>query len=358
MRKISLAWKDLQQGYLSIGRSQRLLELEWARAIKVAERRIHQRQIQAWSAKVAVELRRQRTLKILTPIVFVVLCSCALISTLLPFGLLSWGMAMILSLAMVGGLILQTARIEKLEKNPPPKATEGRKTLNITEKWWEGLKPLPLEIKADGDKGEKALLDTLEKQLSNQYVALLQVRVLQNLDVDVVVLGPNGIWLLESKYHSGKVICRNGEWSQEKRYYGRGGIPKKEILPRDPYDEQWLREKESVATTITRRLPQDLHWLGNEIRGGLVFTHPHVTPEIDPSCRVEYGSISEWVKKISSSPAVPNMNTEILLCILDAVVEYANEIAAETSNRSAEQLAVDVYRKAEVEIPAFIKANL
>jgi hypothetical protein len=358
MRKISPAWKDLQQGYLGIARSQRLLELEWARAIKVAERRIHQRQVQAWSVKVAVELRRQQTLKILTPIVFVLLCSCALISTLLPFGLLSWGMAMILSLAMLGGLILQTARIEKLEKNPPPKTGEGRKTLNITEKWWEGLKPPPLEIKADGDKGEQALLDTLGKQLSNQYIALHQVMGLRNLDADVVVLGPNGIWLLESKYHSGKVICRNGEWSQEKRFYRRRGIPKKEILPRDPYDEQWLREKESVAATITRRLPQDLHWLVNELRGGLVFTHPHVALEIDPSCRVEYGSIAYWVKKISSSPAVPNMNTEVLLCLVDALRQYANELEAQTSDRSAGQLAADIYNSAESEIPAFVKANL
>jgi hypothetical protein len=149
-----------------------------------------------------------------------------------------------------------------------------------------------MEIKVDGDKGEKALLDALKSRLPNQFIALHQVMVLRNLDADVVVLGPSGIWLLESKYLSGKVICRNGEWSQEKRYYKRGGIPAKEILPWKPYDEQWLREKESVAQTIARRMPQEMHWLVNEIRGGLVFTHPRVTLEIDPSCRVEYGSIS------------------------------------------------------------------
>ena len=105
-------------------------------------------------------------------------------------------------------------------------------------------------------------------------------------------------------------------------------------------------------------MPSDLHWLGDAIRGGLVFTHNHVTLDIDPSCRVEYGSIPYWVKKISSSPAVPNMNTDILLCFVDALLEYANEISAANSDRSAKQLAIDIYNGAEREIPAFVKANL
>jgi nuclease-like protein len=264
----------------------------------------------------------------------------------------------LLSLAMLGLLLVQTARIEKLEKNPPPPTTDGMKVLNITGKWWDNLKPPAVEIKVDGDKGEKVLLDSLGKRLSNEYMTLHKVMVLQNLDADVIVLGPNGIWLLESKYHSGKVICRNREWSQEKRYYGRGGISKKEILLREPYDEQWLHEKESIAKTITRRLSPEMHWLADEVRGGLVFTHPRVTLEIDPSCRVEYGNISYWIQKINSSPTVPNLTTEINLCIVDALLEYANEISAENSDQSAKQLAEDIHQKSEKEIPAFINANL
>jgi hypothetical protein len=358
MRKISPVWTDVYQGYLSVKKSQRLLEVEWARAVRIAEKRIHQRKVQAWSAKIASELRRQRLLKVLTPVVFVLLCSCALISTLLPWSLLSWGAAILVSFLMLAALLGQTAVVERLEKNPPPKTADGWKYLSLTEHWWADLTPPPLKINVEGDKGEKALLDGLEKRLPNEFIVLHQYLVLRSLDVDVVVLGPNGIWLLESKYHSGKVICRGGEWSQEKSYFGRGGIPKKEILPRDPYDGQWLREKESVATTIARRLPQEMHWLANQLRGGLVFTHPKVSLEIDPSCRVEYGSISDWVKRISTSPAVPNMTTEVILCVVDALHEYASEISAENGDRSAEQLAVDLYQRAENEIPAFVKANL
>ena len=358
MRKIGPVWTGLYQGYLSVRKSQRLLELEWTRAIKIAEKRIHQRKVQAWSAKIASELRRQRLLKVLTPVIFVLLCSCALFSSLLPFAFLSWGAAIFLSVVMLAVLLGQTAVVEKLEKSPPAKTADGWKYLSLTEHWWADLTPPPLEIKVQGDKGEKTLLDGLEKRLPNEFIVLHQYLVQRSLDADVVVLGPNGIWLLESKYHSGKVICRNGEWSQEKSYFGPGGIPKKEILPRDPYDGQWLREKESVATTIARRLPQEMHWLTNQLRGGLVFTHPKVSLEIDPSCRVEYGSISDWVKRISTSPAVPNMTTEVILCVVDALHEYAREISTENGDRSAEHLAVDLYQRAENEIPVFVKANL
>jgi len=120
MRKISPVWTDLYQGYLSVKKSQRLLEVEWARAIKIADKRIHQRKIQAWSAKIASELRRQRLLKILTPIVFVLLCSCALISTLLPWSLLSWGAAILVSFLMLAALLGQTAVVERLEAQGGP----------------------------------------------------------------------------------------------------------------------------------------------------------------------------------------------------------------------------------------------
>lgn len=343
---------------MSIRKAERQLALEWKRAIQVAENRIHRRAHQAWSAKVDAGQKRHRLLKIITPIAALFLCSCAGISSFFGIGLLSGGMAIFISLTLLGFLIVQTMVLENLEKKPPVKGAEGRKLLNITGMWWNRLKPSPMEIRVDGDIGEKALLDTLENRLSNQFIGLHQYMVLRNLDADILLLGPNGIWLLESKYHSGRIICRNGHWYKEKSYYGPGGIPETDSQPWKPYDEQWLHEKRSITQTILRRLPQDMHWVADEIRGGLVFTHNNVSLEIDSSCQVEYGNISYWVKKISAGQAVPNLTTGTLLSIVDALLVFANEISAETSDRSAKQLAMDVYQKAERDIPAFVKANL
>lgn len=229
--------------------------------------------------------------------------------------------------------------------------------LNILDVWWKGLKPPPIQIIKDGDEGEKALLDALDRQLSNRFIALHQYMVRQNLDADVLLLGPNGIWLLESKFNSGTIICHNGEWKQRKRYFETGGKEVLETKSKNPYDKQWLREKEAIAQTILHRLPRDMHWVIDEIKGGIVFTH-EVTLKIDQSCQVEYGMIPDWVKKISTCPAVPNLTMEILLCIVDAVLEYAEQISDGNGHKSAKQLAIHVFNNAEADIPRFIRANI
>lgn len=358
MRKIDSAWKGLYEGYLGIRKAQRQLQLEWTRAIQVAEKRIHQRQYRGWQAKVAVQHKYYLGMKILLPMAVLVLFACSLFSSILPLLILPWGAAVFFSLVLVGLLIVQKVVINNLEKRPPIKLTGGQKLLNIVEPWWNRLKPPPIEIRRDGDEGEKALLDALESRLSNRYIALHQYMVRQNLDADVLVLGPPGIWLLESKFNSGKIICRNGMWSQEKHYFAPGGEPKTDYIDKKSYDKQWLAERQSIIQTIQRRLPQNMHWVIDEIRGGLVFTLDNVTLEIDQSCQVEYGRIRYWVDKIAGSPVVPNLTTEILLCIIDAVLEHGNEISPGTSHKSARQQAMDLYAKAATDIPVFVRTNL
>lgn len=358
MRKIDSIWKGVYEGYLSVRKSQRQLELKWARAIKVTEKRIYQRQRQDWLAGITSSQNHYRTMKIIFPIVIVILFTCAVFSSILPLVLLSWGTAIFISLVLVGILIVQKVGINNLEKRPPVKTADGQKLINMANVWWNELKPPPIEIKKDGDEGEKALLDALNGKLSNSYIALHQYMVRQNLDADVLILGPNGIWLLESKFNSGTIICRNGEWTQEKHYYEPGGKRAFKRIPKKPYDKQWLAEKNSIIQTIIRRMPQDMKWIANEIKGGLVFTHNDITLDIDQSCQVEYGLVSYWVKKITTSPMIPNLTTEILLCVVDAVLEYASQISTETNYKSAKQLAINVFNDADANIPIFIKANL
>ncbi|HSL44741.1 MAG TPA: nuclease-related domain-containing protein [Anaerolineales bacterium] len=358
MRKIDSVWSGLYEGYLNVRKAQRKLELQWARAIRVAEKRKHHYQHRDWMARISAQRNRYLLMKIVFPIGFIALFTCALFSSILPFVIISWGAAFFFSLVLVGIFIAQKVTIHNLEKSPPRKPVDGQILINITDRWWHALKPPPIVIRRDGDEGEKALLKALESRLTDRYIALHQYLVRRNLDADVLLLGPSGIWLLESKFNSGKIICQDGEWTQEKYYFETGGKQAFKSVPKKPYDKQWLAEKNSITQTILRRLPKDRHWVIGEIRGGIVFTHNEVTLEIDRSCQVEYGLISDWVKKISASPAVPNLTTEVLLCIVDAVLEYAHEISEGNGRQSAKQLAIQVYNIAEANIPVFVKNNL
>jgi hypothetical protein len=87
--------------------------------------------------------------------------------------------------------------------------------------WWQRIKvdnQVLVAGAADrtaGSIGERQLLSILGNQLADEYIAVGGALLLRNLDIDVVVIGPTGIWVLESKYWSGDVTVHTGKWTQE-----------------------------------------------------------------------------------------------------------------------------------------------
>lgn len=202
------------------------------------------------------------------------------------------------------------------------------------------MEPPPIKIQKYGDEGEKNLLDALGRNLPNSFLALHSFMTRKNLDADIIVLGSTGFWLLESKFNSGTIYCKNGEWWQEKKI--TGGVEKKR-----PYDLQWLDEKKEIVETISRRVPQDMLWVLDTIRGGIAFTHNKVDLDIDKTCKVSYGGISGWTKRISTSPTISNFTTGVQLQIVDALSDFASQITQNNDRKSAKQLAINIYNDTE-----------
>jgi hypothetical protein len=96
-------------------------------------------------------------------------------------------------------------------------------------------------------------------------------------DVDHLVIGPNGIFALETKHHRGRIFWRNGQWRQAK--ISRRGLPQPESEIRDPA-QQLKRNIDYLRTCINRTdhvLSRRTHlW----IEGIVVFTHPAVTLDL------------------------------------------------------------------------------
>ena len=363
MRKIDSVWKDLYEGYLNVRKDQQKLEQKWKRALKVAGKRKYQREHQDWLGKLAFERNRYHTAKIVCTILFLITAIGAVFLSMFSFafGLAfpTWGTTIFIWILLIGILLVQKLVINNIEKKPPIKFEDSQKLLDIVDVWWNRLRPPPIQINEYGDEGEKELLDILERKLPNSWVALRQYKARQKLDADILILGPNGIWLFESKFNRGKIICRNGDWTHEKIYFEEGGKKVKERKTKRPYDKQWLAEKRSIVETIMRRVPKDMRWVANEIKGGIAFTHSDIFLDIDQSCQVEYGVIPYWVKMITTSQKIPNLTMDILLHVTEAVSEYSSQLSANINRKSAKQLAIVIYNKAdEQEIPAFIRANV
>ena len=101
--------------------------------------------------------------------------------------------------------------------------------LDLERGWWRILcsSPIPIEY-AHGDKGEEELVTRLANRLPDDHYCIKKLMVGKHLDADIVVVGPSGIWVLESKYINGTIRVRNGNWSKAKEYFGPGGVPKTE----------------------------------------------------------------------------------------------------------------------------------
>jgi len=99
-------------------------------------------------------------------------------------------------------------------------------------------------------------------------------------DVDHVVIGPNGLFALETKNHRGRIFYHDGQWLQSKM--SRNGHLQPEEPIRDP-TQQLKRNVDYMRSCINhtdRALSRRTRlW----IEGAVVFTHPAVSLDLPES---------------------------------------------------------------------------
>jgi hypothetical protein len=92
-----------------------------------------------------------------------------------------------------------------------------------------------IKIFRAGLQGETALKQTLNS-LSDDFVAFYNVPINNSKDIDCVLVGPKGVFIIEVKNHKGTIIYSENGWKQLKT--GRGGTqylgnlenPRKQLL--------------------------------------------------------------------------------------------------------------------------------
>jgi hypothetical protein len=204
--------------------------------------------------------------------------------------------------------------------------------------WWQSIKIMDWSERNFGTIGVHIFLETLKRELPDDFLAFREIPVQQGLDVDVLLIAPNGLWLFECKHLSGLVTCENNKWFQFKEFFLPGGVKEQKEIPFDePLDDQWLREQKNTSDTLNRRLPY-LSWLTDHIHGGIVFTHENVRLKIDKSCKVTWGVPQDWKKIILAEKPLPHYNLFMQLKTADALVTFANRINNELGSRSSVDL--------------------
>lgn len=101
-------------------------------------------------------------------------------------------------------------------------------------------------------------------------------------DIDHIVVGPNGIFALETKNHRGRIFWRDGAWYYSK--ISQAGHPQPEEPIRDP-TQQLKRNIDYLRSCVNYTDPALSRQTRLWIEGAVVFTHPTVTLDLPQTVR-------------------------------------------------------------------------
>jgi hypothetical protein len=234
---------------------------------------------------------------------------------------------------------------------PPPHPIQTSLVAPLLPHWRDGMRgSLPDEQAYQGAPGEYEFINRLLRLEDEAYLAYrLQQR--PGDDVDVITVGPKGVWVFEVKYMSGEITYQEGKWSRQKSYYLPGG---KQVTEQrkfnEPPDQQWHRMVRDVAETLRRQVPDLVARLPQvtKIRGGLVFTHPEAAYNIPTESSINWGTIPFWIKKYNLAFEIPGMDERSALQILEALLARHRQVSGEKTIRSMASYARRLIEKAEI----------
>ncbi len=324
MRIINSEWTNLSKGYQAARDLERQArknwETAWAKSVNFAREQGLKRAAAAIQSQIRVEKRALRiVLALLAGVVLLMAIIGALVESypqlrlfLLPIGVINFIQALILILP-IAEKWLAIAALAKIQ--PPPE--EPQASLDLTEQWWQAISSQDfLESSDSAEAGQISFIKYLAEHLPDDYFAARSPFLQSSLNVDVLVIGPTGIWLFETRHWRGRVLCRGGVWQREPS----PDAPLESLTT--PLDESWLAGRTAIEKTLSLRLARNANF-GALIHGGLVFTHPSVQIQVDSSSKVQVGTPPQWLQRIRGTSQLAQFSTDIQLLVLDVLLEYA-----------------------------------
>jgi Nuclease-related domain/TadE-like protein len=132
-----------------------------------------------------------------------------------------------------------------------------------------------------GLEGERQVGQVLARDLPEEYVLINGLKLPRSAgDIDHVVVGPTGVFLLETKTMAGHIVCEpDGTWRRTR--VGRAGTPYAAYIG-DPA-AQVQRNIFTVRTSLRKRLPELFGGVPLWIESLIVFPHPRSELDVEHS---------------------------------------------------------------------------
>jgi hypothetical protein len=197
-------------------------------------------------------------------------------------------------------------------------------------------RPLPGSRERDaqlvmGRSGERHVGRVLARELSSDFVLINGLKLPRGAgDVDHLVVGPTGVFLLETKTMAGRIECApDGTWRRTK--VGRAGTPYKAYIG-DPA-AQIQRNIFAVRNCLRSGLPNLFRGTPLWIEGLVVFAHPRTELTAEHS-QVPAVRLDEAVARIClHSPRRPLQPAEVA-AVVEVLLIEADERRLPVSHRA------------------------
>ena len=207
-----------------------------------------------------------------------------------------------------------------------------------------------------GLQGEDRLVQRLGMMLNDDYICVRGAMVDTKLDADVILVGPSGIWILESKFIAGRIIKDHYGWRREKFYHKIGGALTQQNNLLDNVESQWKREKEAVVRALRNHNLNPRQIPVNKIKGGVVFTHHNSALLLSVPASIEVGNLDRWCETISGEQENTVLTEQQVRDAVSAILQYARKFNPDS--RSALTEAEVRYHHKREYLLAFIDRNL
>jgi hypothetical protein len=372
---IDLFCSDLVAGYKELRNAREALLRKWRFELLRAYTQKWDRYAQQLARQEQRKQRYQRSLPFIGAALFLV-CGLGAWLTFQRVELVCLGMALMLGTGF--GALLTGVPWMLLSRTSPPPENPVTRTSNdedespLRQKLFPRLLPLwrremalripseeEVERMADeagkwGLIGEFDLIRALERVASPDTYILHSLQPKSGDDLDVVVLGPKGFWYFEVKHWNAQFIWQAGVW-QVWQFDHETQAPRPAPMKETP-DLQWARMRDEVlahlkvnAGSLLKKVPV----LGN-IQGGIVFSNPHATLEIDRSAPFRYGTVEQWISIYQSAPRLKDMTPGRTLQLLEVLLKRHQSFYPEAPLRSMKDALGTVVAEVEEGIRKWI----
>jgi Flp pilus assembly protein TadG len=184
-----------------------------------------------------------------------------------------------------------------------------------------------------GMYGEQHVAEVLAGELPADYVLINGLKLPRGSgDVDHVVVGPNGVFLLETKTMAGRIVCESdGTWRRTR--IGRAGTPYAAYIG-DPA-AQVQRNIVAVRECLRSRMPRLFRGRPLWVQGMVVFAHPRTVLEAEHS-RVPAVVLDRAAERICAHRSQRSLQPREVQALVDALLEEGSREQFAFARQSAQ----------------------